>query len=242
MTSAARCFAHRLIALAPLFTLQVGCSEPPAYSEGFEPGDRAPDSQQSAARAGGSGGSGFPDVLPLQVAFDDAAQGLTSDGRGIYVDGVDRVQAILRSNGNLNFDAAALTGKQQPIRLVQVRVTDDNTGAVVFDGLVDLFMSTHPRLADDLVLQQMAVGQTGYTTGSARWPSGNSTYILHYGRTCAGDVVVIENRMAAAHPTEGTWVVSGLRGQLCRQANKTIVTVTDRASAAFQVTLTALSP
>ena len=232
-----------LISLSVLGSF-LGCGEVPTASPGIDGRRPSGSLEASGIAAARSTGGGATDVLPLEVTLDEAA-GLKSDGAGAYLHGVDRVEAVLRANGNLNFDAASLTGKQKPIRLVRVRVTDDNTGAVVFEGVVDLFLSTHPRLTNDLVLRQMSVGQSGPTTGGARWPSADSTYILHYGRNCAGDSVIVANRMFATHPTTDLWTLAGLRGQLCRQPSKgssPVVTVTDRASAAFNLTLRALSP
>ncbi len=90
------------------------------------------------------------DETPLDATFDDGRGGLISDGAGAYDHGEQKVRVVIRTNGNLNFDAAQLKKNQSPERFLCITVVDNSSGAVLYPGAgqpacVDATLTTHPR-------------------------------------------------------------------------------------------------
>jgi len=89
----------------------MACGEAPA---GPEIGDLA--LMRTFAKDGGKpGGGGKPEPssadIPLEVVFEDGANGIRSDGLGSYVDGEAFVSAVIRDIGTLYFQT--FTGKRR---------------------------------------------------------------------------------------------------------------------------------
>ena len=187
---------------------------------------------------GGGGGGGPGAETPLSVTFDDASGGLTSDGDGAYVHDVDKVRAVLRSNGNLNFDAADIKGKKAPIRVVCVTVTDDVTGATLYpeDGepaCVDLQLNTNALFSGDVVLGEMAVGDLATTTGAAGWVLDGVGHKVRYGRRCGANESNFGTKMAVTRVSQDEWDLSGGSAFYCEDE----VVISENARADFSVTL-----
>ena len=184
---------------------------------------------------------------PLIATFDDHQGGLVSDGAGAYVHGQQKVRAVLRTNGNLNFDAAELKKNQFPERFLCITVIDNSSGAVLYPGsgqpaCVDATLNTHPREESDAVLAEMAVGETAKTTAGSRWWVGDTEYRLKFGRECGTATLIPAHKATATHPTADSWTLEGGdQAMFCsatRVKGKEVITVISRdARASFHVTL-----
>ena len=198
----------------------------------FDPSQDVP--VQLAKGGGGPGGGrgGGNTETPLTVTFNDAA-GLTSDGRGAYFHDVDKVRAVLRANGNLNFDAADIKGKKSPIRCVKVTV-----GTVFGPECVDLQLNTNNRFEGDVVLEEMEVSSTGTTTGAAGWEVDGVVHKVRYGRNCGSDLTeVLDKKITATRISATEWHLTGSSALYCVGGTE----ISSDARVDFDVTLEVIS-
>lgn len=182
---------------------------------------------KGGGRPGGGGGGGNTET-PLKVTFNDAA-GLTSDDGRAYFHDDDKVRAVLRANGNLNFDAADIKGKKSPIRCVTVTV-----GTVFGPECVDLQLNTNNRFEGDVVLKDMNVPSTGTTTGAAGWEVDGVVHKVRYGRNCGSDLTEVQGKKITATRTSDTqWHLTGSSALYCVGGTE----VSSDARVDFDVTL-----
>ncbi len=184
---------------------------------------------------------------PLVATFDDNQRGLVSDGAGAYVHGEQKVRAVIRTNGNLNFDAAQLKKNQSPQRFLCIAVVDNSSGAVLYPSAgqpacVDATLNTHPREESDAVLAEMTVGETAKTTAGSRWWVGDTEYRLKFGRECGTATLIPEHKATATHPTADSWTLEGGdQAMFCSatvvRGKEVLTVISPDARASFHVTL-----
>ncbi len=174
---------------------------------------------------------------PLIATFDDDQGGLVSDRAGAYVHGVEKVRAVLRTKGNLNFDAAQLKKNQSPDRFLCITVVENilgEVGEVLYPGAgqppcVDATLNTNAIFEGDsdndpdVVLGDMNVGEEGSMTAASRWTIGDTQYILRFGRRCNNtptsgsdlDHFIPANRAVATRESETKWTLKGGDAYFC---------------------------
>ena len=153
---------------------------------------------------------------------DAAAEGVSSDLMGDYVDGQENVLVILQSlSGNLSFDT------EDDDQGAEIRALCLNFGGhegAPVDGCRTRAAIRNAKVrngAGDPIqggLRGMPVGEPATAQGGLFWggqESGASfQYKLAYGIDCEQNVVS-GNRMTLSHPDADTWIVSGQTAILC---------------------------
>ena len=190
--------------------------------------DLGPQYDHSKGHKGQKGGGNSPsENTPLTVTFGHRADDrITSDGGGVYSDGVDFVVAHLRPPGIGAFifeTAEGVAGKNgpQPIRFVCV----DFRGAAGqgkppfgFD-CVDVYANT-PGGEGELDFHTMEVdGSASESTFQIFWKDQDYEWYLRYDGFC-GKYSANGFPVTITHPTVDRWTIEGTNALLCKRPLK----------------------
>jgi hypothetical protein len=153
-----------------------------------------------------------PGPIPLDVTFrDTAGDGVLSDGGGIYIDGVNDVEAILFEIGNFRLDARMVTVRQ---------ICFDFAGQPGAPSVTcdDGYITTaDPDIEGGL--RAMAVGTTMTTRSQTTWVKDGFNWFLRFGRDCEATTEAA-NRVSVTHPDSDTWTIEGTNATLCKMSVK----------------------
>lgn len=209
--------------VALLLLTLAGCQESGAFAPDGSagvPGSGVANARPPGKGPGGKKGSGGD--IPLSIAFRDATgDGLASDGGGVYLDGVDRVVALINDptkgdvngQGTLSFDAASVKRNQQAVRSVSVTVKSRDASRVLFQGIVDALFSTFndPDGGSPADFTKIPAGQSQPMVLKVRWTDASSiSYTLRFGRICSGTDLVEANKATVtgltSPPADALWI------------------------------------
>jgi hypothetical protein len=149
-----------------------------------------------------SGNAALPFEIPVEVVFDDSMDGIRSDGSGAYVDGENRVRAVLVADGN--FALKTNDSNKAPIRTLTFDflhpVSVEYNRPFVSES-VQAFMST-TDCANPGGLRDMGVGSSQVCNLGGFFLYGKNTqWFFRFGEYADTTAATV------THPDEATWVI-----------------------------------